>query len=121
MADNVSITPGTGATIATDDIGGSHFQRVKLVDGTLDSEVAIKATPNGELAAASLDYTTRVEFIDDYHFYRGWALPGTLAATASWKITYTTMDVYGSVTTLYADGNANFDNAWTDRAIKAYS
>jgi hypothetical protein len=41
MADNVDYTPGSGATIATDDVGGVHFQRVKLVDGTLDSSAAI--------------------------------------------------------------------------------
>lgn len=33
MADNVGITPGTGATAAADDIGGVLFQRVKLVQG----------------------------------------------------------------------------------------
>jgi hypothetical protein len=33
MADNVDITPGAGATVATDEIGGRHFQRVKLTDG----------------------------------------------------------------------------------------
>ena len=34
MADNVPITPGSGgAVIATDDIGGFHFQRVKLIHG----------------------------------------------------------------------------------------
>lgn len=30
MADNVDITPGAGATVATDDVGGAHFQRFKL-------------------------------------------------------------------------------------------
>jgi hypothetical protein len=30
MADNVAITPGTGATVAADDIGGVHYQRVKI-------------------------------------------------------------------------------------------
>lgn len=30
MADNVEITPGTGADIASDDVGGVHFQKVKL-------------------------------------------------------------------------------------------
>ncbi len=33
MADNVDITPGAGATVATDEVGGRHFQRVKLTDG----------------------------------------------------------------------------------------
>ena len=30
MADNVAVTPGSGATIATDDVGGAQYQRVKL-------------------------------------------------------------------------------------------
>jgi len=41
MADNLTITPGTGASIATDDVSNVHFQRIKLVDGTLDSTAAI--------------------------------------------------------------------------------
>ena len=41
MADNVAITAGSGTDIATDDVSGVHFQRVKLVDGTLDSAAAI--------------------------------------------------------------------------------
>jgi hypothetical protein len=43
MPDNVSITPGVGAPIATDDIGGAHYQRGKLIhgiDGTSDGDVA---------------------------------------------------------------------------------
>lgn len=34
MADNVPITAGSGTNIATDDISGAHYQRVKLADGT---------------------------------------------------------------------------------------
>lgn len=33
MADNVGYTPGTGATIAADDIGGALHQRVKISVG----------------------------------------------------------------------------------------
>ena len=33
MADNLLYTPGTGASVATDDIAGIHFQRVKIVIG----------------------------------------------------------------------------------------
>lgn len=43
MADNVAFTPGTGATGATDDIGGVHYPRVKLAlggDGTANDAVA---------------------------------------------------------------------------------
>lgn len=40
MADNVTL-PGTGEVVASDDISGVQYQRVKLVDGTLDSTAAI--------------------------------------------------------------------------------
>jgi cell division protein FtsX len=33
MADNIGYTPGAGATIAADDIGGALYQRVKLTHG----------------------------------------------------------------------------------------
>ena len=33
MADNVTL-PGTGQSVATDDIGGNQYQRVKLIKGT---------------------------------------------------------------------------------------
>lgn len=34
MADGIAITPGSGATVATDDVGGAHYQRVKLALGS---------------------------------------------------------------------------------------
>ena len=44
MADTVPITAGSGTTIATDDISNTnlHYQRVKVTDGTADSEVHLK-------------------------------------------------------------------------------
>ncbi len=41
MADNVSITEGSGTTIATDDVSNVHYQKVKLVDGADGSSAAI--------------------------------------------------------------------------------
>ena len=41
MADNVPITAGTGTTVATDDVSGAHYQRVKLGVGVADSAVMI--------------------------------------------------------------------------------
>lgn len=55
MADNVDITPGTGATIATDQVvGGAQYQRVKLTDGTPDSENHAVVDSNGRLQARTL-------------------------------------------------------------------
>lgn len=33
MPDNVGYTPGTGATVAADDIGGILYQRIKIAEG----------------------------------------------------------------------------------------
>ena len=68
MADNVAITAGSGTNIATDDVAGTHYQRMKLVDGTLDSTTAIAA--GGGLEAAALRVTvasdsTGVLSVDD--------------------------------------------------------
>jgi NADPH:quinone reductase-like Zn-dependent oxidoreductase len=47
MADNVPITPGVGADIAADDIGGVFFQRIKAVFGS--DGVATDVTENTPL------------------------------------------------------------------------
>lgn len=43
MTDNVALNVGSGTTFtaATDDVAGVHYQRVKLVNGTLDATEAI--------------------------------------------------------------------------------
>lgn len=57
MADNVAITAGSGTTIATDDVGGIQYQRVKVtwgVDGTGTDTSASNPLPvvqTGALAA----------------------------------------------------------------------
>jgi hypothetical protein len=54
MADNIAITPGTGVTIATDDIGaGVQVQRVKLTAGA-DGTAADLLTRTGEADSAPL-------------------------------------------------------------------
>ena len=51
MADNVAITPGTGATIATDDIGGVQYQRIKVALGA-DGEASDLAPGQATMAAS---------------------------------------------------------------------
>ncbi len=55
MADNVSITAGSGTTIAADDVGGAYYQRVKLSlgpDGTVADAIADGAA--GQAVGGSL-------------------------------------------------------------------
>lgn len=44
MADNVGYTPGTGATVAADDIGGVLYQRVKIGIGDDGTAIDVSAT-----------------------------------------------------------------------------
>ena len=44
MVDNVAITPGTGATVAADDIGGVLYQRVKPTFGVDGSATDVSST-----------------------------------------------------------------------------
>lgn len=49
MADNVAITAGSGTNIATDDVSGAHYQKMKLYDGTADSTNAAIVDSSGNL------------------------------------------------------------------------
>lgn len=44
MVDNVAITAGSGTTVATDDVGGVHYQINKLAFGALDTATLVTAT-----------------------------------------------------------------------------
>ncbi len=44
MADNVAITAGAGTTVATDDIGGVHYQLFKQAFGPLDTATLVSST-----------------------------------------------------------------------------
>jgi hypothetical protein len=68
MADNLAITPGTGASVATDEVGSDHYQKVKLVDGTADSSTVIAAgggTETNALRVTLANNSTGVVSVDD--------------------------------------------------------
>ena len=44
MADNVGYTPGTGALVAADDVGGVLYQRIKPAFGEDNTAVDVSAT-----------------------------------------------------------------------------
>lgn len=44
MADNIAVTAGTGTTIATDDVGGAHFQKIKIDVGSDGVSAALSST-----------------------------------------------------------------------------
>lgn len=51
MADNVAITAGSGTTIVTDETASGHYQRIKVSDGTADSDVHLKIVAEDQASA----------------------------------------------------------------------
>jgi hypothetical protein len=66
-------------------------------------------------------YATRTDFVSSSLAYVGEAVPGTLDSAPAWRIKRLTIAADDDVTTEWADGNANFDNAWADRLTLSYS
>lgn len=73
MADNVAFTPGTGATGATDDIGGVHYPRVKLALGAdgaaadaVDGAGAVATGVQRVTLASDDPAVTSVQIMDDW-------------------------------------------------------
>jgi len=60
MADNVGYTPGSGATIAADDIGGVLYQRVKITHGA--DGIAHETSNGNPLPSAPIDPSTATSF-----------------------------------------------------------
>ena len=58
MADNIDVSPGSGATVATDQVGsGRHYQRVKLTDGAEGSEnhASVRADGTQEVSLSDIN------------------------------------------------------------------
>jgi hypothetical protein len=51
MADNLNVTPGAGATVAADEVGGALYQRIKVALGA-DGAAADLAPGQGTMAAS---------------------------------------------------------------------
>ena len=120
MSDNVKYLPSSdpdAVPVATDNIAGTRFQRMKLTlgaDGVNDGDGAA-ANP---LPVASAAYETRTA-VSGVYTYIGKAAPGTAANAAAWQIARldeTTADI----ALKYADGVASFSKVWDSRASYSY-
>lgn len=76
---------------------------------------------SGLSAEEEMVYSKRIDFITDDELYKGEAVPGTAESAYAWRIRKINIAVDSDVTEIWADGDANFDNRWTDRLSKSYS
>jgi predicted extracellular nuclease len=74
----------------------------------------------GAMATAGALMTTRVDDqTNPSYIYIGKAAVGSSESAAVWQIQR--IPTSGIVTAVYADGNGNFDNVWTNRGSLTYS
>lgn len=119
MADNTTLDPGSGGdTIATDDIGGVKYERVKLTDGTADSTTAIAAgggVESGALRVTVASDSTGVLSVDDNGSSLTVDNGGTFAVQIAANSSVNVAQVAGTTT----DTNSGTKSAGTQRVVLA--
>jgi len=76
------------------------------------------ATPDEE--GEGMAYSKRVDFVSDSLIYRAEAMPGTSDSSPGWRIREITIAEDGDIVEKWANGSANFNQVWTDRASLSY-
>jgi hypothetical protein len=109
--DLATLTPGSESTEPT---GIVVFQAGKPVSLPWAAFLALVGTSDDT-------HSRRVDFVGDALLYRGEAAPGTDDAAAAWRVRRIEFGPDGSVTEKWAAGNADFANAWVNRAALVYA
>jgi hypothetical protein len=112
MADNINITPGAGAAVATDEAGARHYQRVKLTDGAEGSERHASVRADGTQEVSLSDISVALYAILEALTRPISQEPGTgrsrvsLESAAVTMTGVTTVTTCGTVTTMTQMGGA---------------
>jgi hypothetical protein len=110
MADNLGYTPGAGASVASDEVGGAHYQRVKIVtgaegvvEGDVSPENPMPVMGEGELVESLFAIRSALEVLARN---TGQAYPDTAGRlrvaidSISSALTLATITTVGTVTTV---------------------
>lgn len=122
----LSLNPAPPVTLTVD---ASPPIVLEISNGpNLNLEIELPSGINLQMQAAqgvsgvygSSEYSIRIDQVDANTIYRGEAEPGSSESMTVWRIQR--ISISGSNTTvLWAAGNKNFTNRWTDRASLIYS
>lgn len=122
---NDSIRLGDGSNYFTSTtIGPKNGLDVNVINSVVVTATDLDIRDLNYLTDSVTSYSptqsVRVDEVSKNLIYIGKATIGSLTSSAVWQIQRVT--VTGTVTsTLWADGNASFDNIWDNRAILTYS
>ena len=126
------VTPTTGQVLQFDNglwknktvagVGAAnHDDLVGLQGGTSGEHYHLTAAELQAVQELDMQLARKIDFDGDY-IYKGEAYPGTALTDTTWRISRTYLNPDdGDVTVLWADGNANFDNIWSNHLVLTYS
>jgi hypothetical protein len=132
MADNVGYTPGSGATIAADDVGGVLYQRVKLTAGAENSATDISDAFPLPVSTQGFDLLRRIaSLLKPLQQITGAGsnrlsvdvnnVVGGTIGTVSTVTTVTTVTTCSTVSNVAASTLTNIANVWGFDTAKAIS
>jgi hypothetical protein len=112
MADNIDITPGAGRTVATDEVSGRHYQRVKLTGGAEGSENHASVRADGTQEVSLADVNAALYAILESIARPISQEPGTGRTRVSLESAAVTMTGVTTVTTVSTVTSLNQLNTW---------
>ena len=91
------------------------------ITGTLSDQTDLQTALDAKLEEEV--FAQQIDFITDDLLYRGEAEPGTATSDPLWRIRRITIDSgnEGDISTVWADGDNDFNNVWDDRLGLSYS
>ena len=99
--------------------GSDDFFLHCVVGGTSDTLLPLTFTETGEIVTDNTVTWIAISYVEDL-IYKGEADPGTLESAASWRIRRIVIGEDDDITETWADGTANFNNVWDNRALLGY-
>jgi len=114
-----AIAPSSMASLDDVSMNGIQEGYVLVYSQSLNKFVPAPITTS--TTDEEMPYAKRVDFISDNELYKGEAAVGSSESSAVWRIHKLLIGEDGDVTEIWADGNSNYDNVWTNRLSYIYS
>jgi hypothetical protein len=95
-----------------------------IVENQVDNVVVtglVGPTGPAGITEEDMPYAKQVDFISETELYKGEAEVGTTTSSTGWRIHKIVLGIDGDMSETWADGNANFDNIWDNRASYIYT
>ncbi len=90
------------------------------VNAYFDEEGRLHVVTTPAATSAGSYLVVNIDDVGSGVCYVGKAAPGTATSAASWQV-FRLTEASGDLTMVWADGDADFNNVWDDRASLSYS